>query len=75
MYYAAKNAGTVSAGATASTASTSLTTGNLNIGAMAGVSYSGDQIAFASIGKSMSAGDIEKFYDRLQAYMTAIGNV
>jgi hypothetical protein len=73
-YMAAPNAGTISTVGTATTVSSVLTNGQLAIGAVSGQNYSNRQMAAASIGKSMPVTDIEKFYDRLQAYMTAIGN-
>lgn len=73
-YTAAPNAGTVSPAGTASTASTSLTSGSIGLCVVQGINYSGRQISAGSIGKSMSPTDIEKFYDRLQAFMTAVGN-
>lgn len=73
-YWAAPNAGSVTSLGTSATASTTLTTGSLNLGAVSGVNYSGSQISFAAIGKSMSSGDVTKFYLRVQALMTAVGN-
>jgi len=73
-YKAAPGAGTTSTAGTASTASTALTSGAIGICTVPGSNDSGRQISAASIGKSMSAGDIEKYYDRLQAFMTAVGN-
>jgi hypothetical protein len=58
-----------------SVASTALSSSVLTIGAISGTQYSSRQLAAGSFGKSMSAGDIEKYFDRLQTYMTAIGNV
>jgi hypothetical protein len=55
-------------------ASTSLSSAALTVGAVAGQSYSGKRQSAASIGKSMSAADVSKFFVRLKAYMTAIGN-
>jgi hypothetical protein len=73
-YSAVPNIGAVSLLGASTTASTSLSTGPITVGAIAGQNNSGRQISAASIGKSMSAADIEKYYDRLQAYMTAVGN-
>lgn len=60
--------------ASASTASTSLTSGAINVGAIAGSNFAGKRLSAASIGKSMSAADITKFFLRIKTYMAAIGN-
>ena len=73
-FTAAPNTGTILVVGTGSAASTSLTTGSIAIGSVPGFNYGNHQISAASIGKSMSATNIQKYYLRLQAYMTAVHN-
>jgi hypothetical protein len=73
-YGAAPGGGTVTLIGNATNVSTALSSGPLAVGAVSGQNYSGKRISAVSIGKSMVLADIQKFYDRLQAYMTAIGN-
>ena len=73
-FWAAPNAGAVTSLGAATVNSTSLTTGSLNFGVLEGQNYSNRQLSAGGIGKSMSSGDVTKFYLRLQAFMTAVGN-
>lgn len=67
-------AGSVSTSGTGTTVSTSLTSGSLAIGVIQGQNYSGRQISAVSIGASLSAADVQKYFDRLRTFMTAVGN-